>query len=1084
MKRFSEILLLMLFPATGLLGQANGEQGTAADPVGSLYSSTTSLCLGDSALGTLNLYYGNPPYTVEISNNDGVYATLVDVSNGQTLWLKPTENDRFFISHLEDKTGKAGTVIGDVNIVVYPTTPVTILMDPTVYVKSDAPVTLLSNPAGSVSTPVTFYGPGVSGNTFYPSVVNPASSPFTIRANYTNAYGCTTQDEVSVTVLFGDPDVGVYQGDDPVTTICNDAIDYELRGTNSDGESGVFQVVEAGTSLPLDGYIVDDDPDDNLAVFQPAGLTGSYDILYSYSKAGLDPEASVRVSVNSLGPLYIDGFPDVVCSNDEPILLLPGGPDDSEATYSFAGPGVSGSQAGGYSFDPGAVGTAGEIQIAMTYTSSNGCVATVDTTFVNNGVPVLAFSFSPACIPESGSVVQFANESTGKNLVDEWLWNFGDPGSGAGNVSNLEEPSHMYASAGSRLLRLEATTGAGCTASLELDTVLSDMPRVDFAVFHSCYVEGESIPMVNRTQPEYGVLENLVWTVLDKEGTELDAWNSTNPAAPFVYEFQEMDTFQVRLEVENDQGCRAESTQSIVLRPTVKLTSFGYIQNFNSTADAWTAHAGGDGLSWTLGEPDFNGFTAVSGDHAWFTDLPKVDDYLERSWVESPCFNFEEAGAAQLRFDLMKSFYPGVEGVVFQADRGQGNGWETVGMVGEGIQWYNVEDVYHEPGGSQNAWSNTYPFSPDYEWVRAIHHLDMVSGKPHVKFRFVLASGGTSNLGNQGFAFDNFEIFEQSKIYLLEHFTNSGSVASVSADHLVDSLSMKRSAGLVTLQYHTAYPGSDPMNAHYPYGPETRSLYYGVPSIPYAVLNGGIVPAHRFTFSDEEHSPGDESLNLASEEEPAFDIEMNVNWRSTGLDLSIQVVCLTDTFDSNLQLYVALIEKEITSYTGANQDTLFRNVVLEMKPGPGGSLLGNDWYTGKSVPVTFTWSYPAYVEDLEELAVVAFVQDREGGGVLQAAVSHEDPDVSAPGTGESMPGMTVYPNPVRDVFHVNLGPEAADRGQLRLLDISGKQLKTMDVSGGYQVVRMDVRDVPPGLYVVTWSEDGRVKAREKVIRLR
>jgi PKD repeat protein len=58
-----------------------------------------------------------------------------------------------------------------------------------------------------------------------------------------------------------------------------------------------------------------------------------------------------------------------------------------------------------------------------------------------------------------GSAVTFTDQSTG--IPTSWSWNFGDPASGASNVSTLQNPSHTYSSIGTYDVTLTATNGTG-----------------------------------------------------------------------------------------------------------------------------------------------------------------------------------------------------------------------------------------------------------------------------------------------------------------------------------------------------------------------------------------------------------------------------------------------------------------------------------------------------------------------------------------------------------------------------------------------------------------------------------------------
>ena len=51
---------------------------------------------------------------------------------------------------------------------------------------------------------------------------------------------------------------------------------------------------------------------------------------------------------------------------------------------------------------------------------------------------------------------------------------------------------------------------------------------------------------------------------------------------------------------------------------------------------------------------------------------------------------------------------------------------------------------------------------------------------------------------------------------------------------------------VTNLQYHMHYFGADEMNANNSAPGSSRSLYYGVTSLPYALLDGGIKPSYIF----------------------------------------------------------------------------------------------------------------------------------------------------------------------------------------------------------------------------------------------
>jgi PKD repeat protein len=75
--------------------------------------------------------------------------------------------------------------------------------------------------------------------------------------------------------------------------------------------------------------------------------------------------------------------------------------------------------------------------------------------------PAAGFRFAPTG-PIVGTTVHFTDTSTGSPT--SWSWDFGDPASGASNTSTSQNPTHVFAAAGSYTVTLSATS-AGGTAS-------------------------------------------------------------------------------------------------------------------------------------------------------------------------------------------------------------------------------------------------------------------------------------------------------------------------------------------------------------------------------------------------------------------------------------------------------------------------------------------------------------------------------------------------------------------------------------------------------------------------------------------
>ena len=76
--------------------------------------------------------------------------------------------------------------------------------------------------------------------------------------------------------------------------------------------------------------------------------------------------------------------------------------------------------------------------------------------------PGASFKFLPKA-PQMGTAAKFTDTSTGSPT--SWSWNFGDPASGSSNTSTLQDPSHVFAAAGTYTVTLTVSNSSGSTTT-------------------------------------------------------------------------------------------------------------------------------------------------------------------------------------------------------------------------------------------------------------------------------------------------------------------------------------------------------------------------------------------------------------------------------------------------------------------------------------------------------------------------------------------------------------------------------------------------------------------------------------------
>ncbi len=223
------------------------------------------------------------------------------------------------------------------------------------------------------------------------------------------------------------------------------------------------------------------------------------------------------------------------------------------------------------------------------------------------------------------------------------------------------------------------------------------------------------------------------------------------------------------------------------------ISIFPYTESFETSTGNWGS--GGTNNSWAWGTPAKSIInTAGSGTKCWIVGGLTGNSYTncERSYVESPCFDFTTLDYPEIAFKLYWECEFQYDGLVLQYSLNSGSSWTNVGAFGDPINcynanWYNYNNITHlgssggctgsltttKHGWCGNSLSTTggcQGGSGSNNWVIAKHCMANLAGQPSVKFRFAFGAGSSCNTYN-GVAFDSVAIF--NNIPMVANFTNT-----------------------------------------------------------------------------------------------------------------------------------------------------------------------------------------------------------------------------------------------------------------------------------------------------------------------
>lgn len=198
------------------------------------------------------------------------------------------------------------------------------------------------------------------------------------------------------------------------------------------------------------------------------------------------------------------------------------------------------------------------------------------------------------------------------------------------------------------------------------------------------------------------------------------------------------------------------------------ITSFPYIENFDSGAGGWVASSTGI-FGWTLGtpaKPIIN--SAASSPNSWITGN-LTSDYVgnANAYVQSPCFDFSNLTNPGISLSIWWECEFSWDGAVLMAST-DGTTYSPVGGLFDPVNWYNDNTINSSPCGQLLGWTGRVSNNTGSGmWLTAQHKLSNLAGQPNVRFRICFTSDIFSATGQgDGFAFDDVIISELPSVDL------------------------------------------------------------------------------------------------------------------------------------------------------------------------------------------------------------------------------------------------------------------------------------------------------------------------------
>lgn len=194
----------------------------------------------------------------------------------------------------------------------------------------------------------------------------------------------------------------------------------------------------------------------------------------------------------------------------------------------------------------------GNYDVSLTVENTDSCSGLYQNTVSVLPPPTADFSFNISCAGTPINFIDNSLENGGGDIIN-YLWLFGDPGSGSANMSNMQNPVHIYNTPGDYEVTQIVTNINDCVDSMVSIITISDQPSVSFSYSDVCFGSETEFSSEVGT----GVL-SYNWSFGDGEFSDLQ-----HPTHLYQYP----GDYLVTLSIVTDDSCFADTSSVVIINP-------------------------------------------------------------------------------------------------------------------------------------------------------------------------------------------------------------------------------------------------------------------------------------------------------------------------------------------------------------------------------------------------------------------------------------------------------------------------------------------------------------------------------------
>jgi len=217
--------------------------------------------------------------------------------------------------------------------------------------------------------------------------------------------------------------------------------------------------------------------------------------------------------------------------------------------------------------------------VKLVVTDFRGCMDTVDKVVCVPDELTVGISHQPGCIGSPTSFNSLLLTPT-DDVLNSYLWNFGDPASGTANTSTLKNPQHIFNNTGFYTISLTVTDIYGCQANSVETIEVHALPVASFTWSNNMF--STTVDFTSTSIATGTTIAQYIWTFGDGTTQTL-----TDPNISTTHVYAQAGNYLVTLTTIDVNGCSGSQSQLIICSPmpvaSMQLLDTLICQNYSIT---------------------------------------------------------------------------------------------------------------------------------------------------------------------------------------------------------------------------------------------------------------------------------------------------------------------------------------------------------------------------------------------------------------------------------------------------------------------------------------------------------------------